>query len=149
MEPNTQNPIDLLTACMPRGVSVTIVIVYRPPRSRFAINGYSDYTSSRITRWTVPSSIKAPLGWYGSVNLIGRSNVIRMPSSETSVNANFLKLLTLFEHAIAALGGTENGECDFEYSFLHCKVVCGPRFPKTFELLKRHLAMFMWTSCIL
>lgn len=54
----------------------------------------------------------------------------------------FLKHLTLFEHAVAAFSGTENGGCDFGVLPLHCKVVLwGLGSPKPFEFLKRDLLM--------
>lgn len=81
----TPKIIDLLAACMLRGVSVTIVI---------SDTGYreADLQSMGIRIIYHPDNkmncavIDQSLGWYGSVNLIGRSladtNVIRMPSSD-------------------------------------------------------------------
>ncbi len=81
----TPKIIDLLAACMLRGVSVTIVI---------SDTGYreADLQSMGIRIIYHPDNkmncavIDQSLGWYGSVKLIGRSlpdtNVIRMPSSD-------------------------------------------------------------------
>ena len=85
----TPKIIDLLTACMFRGVSVTIVISETGHRE-------ADLQSTGIRIILHPDNkmncaiIDQRLGWYGSVNLIGRSltdtNVIRMQSSDL-VNA--------------------------------------------------------------
>ena len=70
---------------MLRGVSVTIVISETGHRE-------ADLQSTGIRIIHHPDNkmncaiIDQSLGWYGSVNLIGRSNVIRMPSSDL-VNA--------------------------------------------------------------
>lgn len=81
----TPKIIDLLTACMLRGVSVTIVISETGHRE-------ADLQSMGIRIIHHPDNkmncaiIDQGLGWYGSVNLIGRSltdtNVIRMQSSD-------------------------------------------------------------------
>lgn len=81
----TPKIIDLLTVCMLRGVSVIIVISETGHRE-------VDLQSMGVRIIHHPDNkmncavIDQSLGWYGSVNLIGRSlpdtNVIRMPSSD-------------------------------------------------------------------
>lgn len=81
----TPKIIDLLTVCMLRGVSVTIIISEAGHRE-------ADLQSMGIRIIHHPdnklncSVIDQRLGWYGSVNIIGRSlpytNVIRMQSSD-------------------------------------------------------------------
>lgn len=81
----TPKIIDLFAACMLRGVSVTIVITETGHRE-------TDLQAMGIKIIHRPDNkmncavIDQRLGWYGSVNLIGRShsdtNVIRMQSSD-------------------------------------------------------------------
>lgn len=81
----TPKIIDLLTVCMLRGVSVTIVISETGHREAdLQLMGIRIiHRSDNKMNCAV---IDQSLGWYGSVNLIGRSltdtNVIRMQSSD-------------------------------------------------------------------
>lgn len=81
----TPKIIDLLTACMLRGVSVTIVISetgHREAGLQSTGIRIIHYPDNKMNCAIIDQS----LGWYGSVNLIGRSltdtNVIRMQSSD-------------------------------------------------------------------
>lgn len=81
----TPKIIDLLTACMLRGVSVTTVIseIGHREAELQSMGIHIIHCSDNKMNCAV---IDQSLGWYGSVNLIGRSltdtNVIRMQSSD-------------------------------------------------------------------
>ncbi|WP_289834889.1 DEAD/DEAH box helicase family protein [uncultured Phocaeicola sp.] len=81
----TPKIIDLLTACMLRGVSVTIVISETSHREA-ELQSMGIHILHRSDNKMTCAIIDQSLGWYGSVNLIGRSipdtNVIRMPSPD-------------------------------------------------------------------
>ncbi|WP_300805316.1 DEAD/DEAH box helicase family protein [uncultured Duncaniella sp.] len=81
----TPKIIDLLTVCMLRGVSVTIVIRETDHREA-ELQSMGFHIIHRSDNKMNCAVIDQSLGWYGSVNLIGRSladtNVIRMPSSD-------------------------------------------------------------------
>lgn len=81
----TPKIIDLLAACMLRGVSVTIVISETDHREA-ELQSMGIHIIHRSDNKMNCAIIDQSLGRYGSVNLIGRSlpgtNVIRMPSSD-------------------------------------------------------------------
>ena len=81
----TPKIIDLLAACMLRGVSVTIVISETDHREA-ELQSMGIHIIHRSDNKMNCAVIDQNLGWYGSVNLIGRSltdtNVIRMQSSD-------------------------------------------------------------------
>lgn len=81
----TPKIIDLLTTCMLRGVSVTIVISETGHREA-DLQSMGIHIIHRSDNKMNCAIIDQSLGWYGSVNLIGRSltdtNVIRMQSSD-------------------------------------------------------------------
>ena len=81
----TPKIIDLFAACMLRGVSVTIVISETDHREA-ELQSMGIHIIHRSDNKMNCAVIDQNLGWYGSVNLIGRSltdtNVIRMQSSD-------------------------------------------------------------------
>ncbi|MCM1067492.1 MAG: DEAD/DEAH box helicase family protein [Muribaculaceae bacterium] len=81
----TPKIIDLLAACMLRGVSVTIIL-NEIGYCEAELQSMGTHIIHRSDNKMNCAVIDQRLGWYGSVNLIGRSvpdtNVIRMQSSD-------------------------------------------------------------------